>query len=469
MGLVIGLILLLIMLAVLIQRRRTREKRKKLQNFFGRANLNQVGGTGIAASTYGSTEAVRRGVAGPVRVSVRSSWGNFGRLSMRSVTPREESDPDVPPSSIGHPTTASSMVGPVGHRPDDDVWMAPRMSTGSAFVEHLSADFTPVPGPTMAQVRSSTISASTVSGPMLSRGYKAAVVEGIPFNATRDRNSAYSSETSMSSATQRDSAGMLTIPPLIAVPEDPVSPSTVRGRNSVGSLNDTRPEQPRTPMSVRPFSPTESFAFPKPPDSSDANAGYNPFADPVTTPNYPSTIPGSGVSLLTPVPYSANTSSSILNRSLSTHSGTSSNVSDPQVRRSAAISTTPSAYETATEASVHESTESDLVDDKDEDSPFSDEAASGESGYYSTRSIAPGEKMTIYRQFVPTLSDELAVEVGEVVAVVQAYDDGWAKVRKDGQETVGLIPLDCFRAKGEDMPAFLASKRISSIYLGVAV
>ncbi|EIM80450.1 uncharacterized protein STEHIDRAFT_68168 [Stereum hirsutum FP-91666 SS1] len=139
-------------------------------------------------------------------------------------------------------------------------------------------------------------------------------------------------------------------------------------------------------MSVRPFSPTESFAFPKPPDSNDAN-----------------------------------------------------------------------------------STESGLVGDKDEDSPFSDEAASGESGYYSTRSIAPGEKMTIYRQFVPTLSDELAVEVGELVTVVQAYDDGWAKVRKDGQETVGLIPLDCFRAKGEDVPAFLASKRISSIYLGVAV
>jgi hypothetical protein len=71
----------------------------------------------------------------------------------------------------------------------------------------------------------------------------------------------------------------------------------------------------------------------------------------------------------------------------------------------------------------------------------------------------------IRRPFVPTLDDELAVIPGDSVSVVKVFDDGWAYVEKIGSAGArGLIPIDCMRDAGEDLPAFLASKRISSYY-----
>jgi hypothetical protein len=71
----------------------------------------------------------------------------------------------------------------------------------------------------------------------------------------------------------------------------------------------------------------------------------------------------------------------------------------------------------------------------------------------------------IRRPFVPTLDDELAVTPGDSVRAVKVFDDGWAYVEKIGPAGArGLIPIDCMRDSGEDLPAFLASKRISSYY-----
>jgi len=76
---------------------------------------------------------------------------------------------------------------------------------------------------------------------------------------------------------------------------------------------------------------------------------------------------------------------------------------------------------------------------------------------------------------VPTLPDELAVTIGDSVKVIKVFDDGWALVEKmpgagevavmsEGKAKRGLIPIDCMRAIGQDLPAFLNEKRVSSVY-----
>jgi hypothetical protein len=82
---------------------------------------------------------------------------------------------------------------------------------------------------------------------------------------------------------------------------------------------------------------------------------------------------------------------------------------------------------------------------------------------------------TVQRPFVPTLSDELPVVIGDRVKVIKVFDDGWAMVQKNVEEAgsspirskpqSGLIPIDCMRAVGQDLPAFLSEKRVSSAYV----
>ena len=76
---------------------------------------------------------------------------------------------------------------------------------------------------------------------------------------------------------------------------------------------------------------------------------------------------------------------------------------------------------------------------------------------------------------MPTLSDELPVVIGDRVKVIKVFDDGWAMVQKIVEDTKssaaknrpqsGLIPIDCMRAVGQDLPAFLSEKRVSSTYI----
>ncbi|KAF5336224.1 hypothetical protein D9758_014340 [Tetrapyrgos nigripes] len=83
------------------------------------------------------------------------------------------------------------------------------------------------------------------------------------------------------------------------------------------------------------------------------------------------------------------------------------------------------------------------------------------------------ETEIIRRPFVPTLDDEMRVSVGERVRIIQVYSDGWSLVERRAVDdrkgkgtspegTVrGLIPVDCFREAGQELPAFLAAKRVS--------
>ncbi|EJF63211.1 hypothetical protein DICSQDRAFT_25521, partial [Dichomitus squalens LYAD-421 SS1] len=165
-------------------------------------------------------------------------------------------------------------------------------------------------------------------------------------------------------------------------------------------------------FSVRPFSPSETWSFPKPPTDNE----------------------------------SGRVASAILSGSLRS-------------------STQGSAFFTAEDAQTPE------VEAKnpfaDPENPFADlfEARPGSA---TTQDSTPAHFAPIEmvrRPFVPTVHDEIAVDVGDQVRVIRRFDDGWAVVENVTTGVRGLIPIDCLRAVEEELPAFLAKKRISS-YVG---
>ncbi|KIM41175.1 hypothetical protein M413DRAFT_39966, partial [Hebeloma cylindrosporum] len=80
----------------------------------------------------------------------------------------------------------------------------------------------------------------------------------------------------------------------------------------------------------------------------------------------------------------------------------------------------------------------------------------------------------IRRPYQRALEDEVTVSVGEYVHVLMTFEDGWAYVVKvppaglgrDSEDVLGgnkgLIPIDCLREPGEDLPTFIAAKRLSN-------
>ncbi|KAF9447012.1 hypothetical protein P691DRAFT_609709, partial [Macrolepiota fuliginosa MF-IS2] len=146
-------------------------------------------------------------------------------------------------------------------------------------------------------------------------------------------------------------------------------------------------------MSVRPFSPTESFAFPKPPTEKSSGDWSSQISRP-------------------PSSYTLNAGAGAAGAAVET--------SDPFAD--------PTPPEPSTPSAVHPQ--------------FM-------------------EVETVKRPFIPTLGDELAVNIGDKVRILQMFDDGWALVEKNPPEN-GLIPIDCFRDHGVDVSAFIASKRVSS-------
>ncbi|THU85992.1 hypothetical protein K435DRAFT_822268 [Dendrothele bispora CBS 962.96] len=101
--------------------------------------------------------------------------------------------------------------------------------------------------------------------------------------------------------------------------------------------------------------------------------------------------------------------------------------------------------------------------------PFEDKKQGGE------REVKEGEGEgeefeIIQRPFVPSMEDELRVSVGEKVKIVQVFTDGWALIERNAVDDVkgkgvegsaaarGLIPVDCFRQAGQELPTFLREK-----------
>jgi len=197
------------------------------------------------------------------------------------------------------------------------------------------------------------------------------------------------------------------LPPMIEVR----SPSL----GSAGGLLQVRPEPspPLTPMSVRPFSPTESFAFPKPPNSERSNEANSNSR--TITPKTTTTVQTTFAENYPPTPIT------------SSHMPNPFNDPVPVVA-----------------ATIPESAESS----SDDHANF-------------------GPLETVRRPFLPTLDDELPVSPGDTVRVIKSFDDGWCfceLVKGDHEGSKGLIPIDCLRENGEKLPSFLAAKRVSSNY-----
>ncbi|KAG1728506.1 uncharacterized protein EDB91DRAFT_1060542 [Suillus paluster] len=184
--------------------------------------------------------------------------------------------------------------------------------------------------------------------------------------------------------------------------------------------NDLNPPGLSSPMSVRPFSPSESFAFPKPPvclnegqsaSSALVASGFGPFS--------PSSSAATPVHIHSP----------------------------PPIFNTDVLPSTPPAPHLQPPLSASLTA---IVDQSS--NPFADP-------------VKP-EFETVCRPFKSTLDDELSVAPGDKVCVLNVFDDGWVFVEKQSSFSnhaeKGLIPVDCLRAAGQALPEFLAQKRVSS-------
>ncbi|THG98506.1 hypothetical protein EW026_g3703 [Hermanssonia centrifuga] len=158
---------------------------------------------------------------------------------------------------------------------------------------------------------------------------------------------------------------------------------------------------PATPLSVRPFSPSERWSFPKPPN------GARPDSE------------------LYPMMYSVS----------------------PDSFSSSEYITAPESEDPFSDFAVAESVDAHTVEtfitvDTDAASHFS-----------------PVE--IVCRPFIPSRDDEVAMNPGDEIRVLKRFDDGWAYAENCVTRKHGLFPIDCLRMANQDLPAFLAAKRIS--------
>jgi len=72
-----------------------------------------------------------------------------------------------------------------------------------------------------------------------------------------------------------------------------------------------------------------------------------------------------------------------------------------------------------------------------------------------TGSIATGTLVIVARTFVPSLPDELSIQTGEQVRLINRYDDGWAHVERmrsgAGIES-GVVPMECLESVSAPAP-----------------
>ena len=191
---------------------------------------------------------------------------------------------------------------------------------------------------------------------------------------------------------------------------------------------DMNDQGPTTPMSVRPFSPNESFSFPKPPSSG--------------TKSRPISTSTSGSSFVSANPNGVSYPQS----PASTFVPDQQTLGQYPATAAASLSPNPSSGKTSP-ISPFEAAEN----------PFEDHVEKPE--------FQPIE--TIRRPFTPSLDDELVVKPGDSVRIIKVFDDGWTFVEKLGLNATdckdrGLIPIDCLREAGQALPAFLSQKRVSS-------
>ena len=211
---------------------------------------------------------------------------------------------------------------------------------------------------------------------------------------------------------------------------------------------DSMQTETGTPMSVRPFSPTEAFSFPKPPDASERNSTYS--------------RPTSGYSNVTfkQFPFPKSLDASERNSAYSSPTSGHSNAIVKQF--------TPPAPAPPLDFALLAGISRPASD------PFADENPFEDPDLTTSAAVPVGEfeeYETIRRHFNPTLVDELEVKPGDRVRILQTFDDGWAMAKRQplfisgqqiGVPEMGLIPIDCLREPGQDLQSFVAEKRVSN-------
>ncbi|KAI1793314.1 hypothetical protein LXA43DRAFT_237529 [Ganoderma leucocontextum] len=244
-------------------------------------------------------------------------------------------------------------------------------------------DFTTLQTPqTMQQIWPSDLSGSILAVPPASRTVESSSSPTV--RVTTDRSSIHSGSSGPRSRPLSQASSLyLVVPP----PAAEASPSL-------------------SPISVRPFSPTESWSFPKPPKDDE----------------------------------SGRLASQIRSGSIANSSQSSGSFPAEKPQNPVAVAENPFA---------------------EPENPFADptSVSSPESAVVPFTAIE-----TIRRPFVPSMHDEMAVNVGDQVRVVRRFDDGWVVAQNVSTGAQGLVPLDRMRDDEKEVPApaFLARKRVSS-------
>ena len=208
-------------------------------------------------------------------------------------------------------------------------------------------------------------------------------------------------------------------------------------------------------MSVRPFSPTESFAFPKPPTTNEKKSSMN------------SSRSSSGHA------FSVRNPSMVDEKvpALPVRAANPFHDPDPFIIYSTAAAATVAAIPCSggdSDAPVREAAVANSLTTN----PFADPEPCTTSNNDTNRVGSFNDEFMeierIKRSFDPSLDDELGVVPGDKVRIIEVFSDGWAIVEKNpscglvdvkgkGREPEqGLIPIECLRLPGT------ATERVSS-------
>ncbi|KAJ7143178.1 hypothetical protein C8R43DRAFT_577642 [Mycena crocata] len=70
--------------------------------------------------------------------------------------------------------------------------------------------------------------------------------------------------------------------------------------------------------------------------------------------------------------------------------------------------------------------------------------------------------MNVVNSFIPTLDDELPIQVGETVRILEEYQDGWALVQRLGRIDApkGVVPRTCITDRERIIPTYTPGRRL---------
>ncbi|KAJ7436216.1 hypothetical protein FB451DRAFT_1417579 [Mycena latifolia] len=70
--------------------------------------------------------------------------------------------------------------------------------------------------------------------------------------------------------------------------------------------------------------------------------------------------------------------------------------------------------------------------------------------------------MTVVDSFTPTLDDELSIQIGEAVRILEEYQDGWALVQRIGRIDApkGVVPRSCITERDRVIPTYTPGRRL---------